>query len=79
MANVTIDEKELATLRLAAKFLAEHGEQISHYNDYAMEILKLHAPSATLEAAVREQETMHKISQELEATLEALTDAGFLD
>ncbi|MFJ7111826.1 hypothetical protein ACIQW4_01430 [Streptomyces albogriseolus] len=79
MANVTVDEKELATLRLAAKFLAEHGEQISYYNQYAMEILKMQAPNATLEAAMRERETMHKISQELEVTLEALTDAGFLD
>ncbi|WP_030188047.1 hypothetical protein [Streptomyces violaceorubidus] len=79
MSNVTINEKELAALRLAAKFITDHEDMISFYNQFAIEIAKIHTPNATARAFMDVRETELKINRDLEAVLDSLGEAGLLD
>jgi hypothetical protein len=75
MADVTIDEKELAALRLAAKFLADHGEDLLYYTQYWEEILQIQAPNATPAARLHARAEHDKLNSALTHTLDTLADA----
>ncbi|MCL8016903.1 hypothetical protein [Streptomyces sp. AS02] len=76
MANVTINENELAALRLAATFVLDHADRIDQHNSLSMEILKMTAPNATYEAAVQTQKESVQQNHDLDAVLAALEAAG---
>jgi hypothetical protein len=76
MADVTIDEQTLNALRLAAKFVLDHADQIDHHNSQAMDLLKLNSPNATYEAAQQTQKDSIQQAHDLDAVLAALNAAG---
>ena len=76
MADVTIDEKTLNALRLAAKFVLDHADRIDQHNSLSMEILKMTAPNATYVAAVETQKESIQQAHDLEAVIAALDAAG---
>jgi hypothetical protein len=76
MANVTITEQELAALRLAAKFVLDHADQIDYRNQFALDLLKMTSPNATYEAAQQTQNDATQQTRDLDATLAALKAAG---
>lgn len=76
MANVSIDEQELAALRLAAKFVLDHADQIDYHNQFALDILKRESPNATYEAAQETKKDSIQQAHDLDATLAALRAAG---
>jgi enoyl-CoA hydratase/carnithine racemase len=79
MADVTIDEKELAALRLAAAFVAEHEDQIYYLNQFATDIAKQQTPNATAEAFLEVREGEIKLNKALDNVLDALGNVGLLD
>ncbi|KUN03157.1 hypothetical protein AQI95_24685 [Streptomyces yokosukanensis] len=73
------DDKTLAALQLAAKFVLDYAEAIDHYNGQAMDILKMNCPSATHEAAEMTQKESIQLRKDLDAVLDALKGAGIDD
>lgn len=76
MATVTVDEKTLAALQLAAKFVLDHADRIDQHNSLSMDILKMTSPSATYEAAQATQRESVQQNKDLDAVLAALEAAG---
>ncbi|MFF1733733.1 hypothetical protein [Streptomyces sp. NPDC058247] len=79
MATVTIDEQTLNSLRLAAKFVLDHADEIDHHNGQAMDLLKLNSPNATYKAVQTTQQDSIQLTHDLDAVLDALKAAGLDD
>ena len=73
------DDNALTALRLAAKFVLDHADEIDHHNQFALDLLKMTAPSATREAVQETREDSAKLRRDLDAVLAALKSAGLDD
>jgi len=76
MADITIDENELAALRLAAKFVLEYADNIDHDTQFYARRLRIETPSATAEAENLTWKNADQIRKDLDAVVTALEGAG---
>ena len=75
-STVTVDAKELAALRVAAKFVLDHADDIDYSTQFHARHLRAEHPTATAEAYAMTQEDADKTRKELDVTLAALDAAG---
>lgn len=79
MSETIVNEKTLAALQQAARFVLEYAGDIDHNSAFAAEHIRVEHPHATFDAVLQTYRGSDELRKTLDEVLKALSDAGIDD